>query len=360
MRFDIPLDSPVENVKHISFFVRIDSSKKGSLQARAFYGIQKENELQPIFLHGEGHEMQCPFSGFLHFKADEGTNIEETCSLEITDPGKEVSFSCTLYSVGFQQTGDYIFLPIEKITQTDGFAGVEPEKAEASLIPLFSLDTVEPVPAVIDYKEETVNFDNSQPFSDEYFFLYCHLGEQEIYNETNCELFLPKNHYLPGEPIVATYRNLYVKYDVNKVTIDVMFYLEGDRPGIDKSRDYVTLMFRDYNKGSSGAVLLPAEGARNYRNYLHGNYSAHIMQNYDDLVRPNFTRCRIQETRMNSKHLLPEPFSLLRQIGFRNRYVFEISTHKDWCCGVLCVILLFWEILNSACTEWLMFLSIWK
>lgn len=288
MRFEIPLDCPVEEIKHIHFFVRIDTSKKGPLQARAFLGSHEKVEMHPIFLHGSGSEVQCPFSGFLHFELAPNWNKqpERKCNLEIVSLDAQMPFTCTLYSAGVQLTNGYHFQSFEKITQTDGPENMEGELNEPALIPFFSLDAVQVIPTEVDKKKGTVSFDNQNSPSDEYIFLYCHLGEQEVYNETDCELFIPKNHYLPDEPIVATYRNLYDKYDVNLITIDLMFYLEGDRPGTDKSRDYVTLMFREYSKGSSGSVVLPAEGARNYRHYLHGNYTAHLMQNYDNLCPP--------------------------------------------------------------------------
>ena len=286
MRFDFSLDCPVEEIKYINLFIRIDTSEKGPLQARAFLGCQDEKELRPIFLHGEGNEIQAPFVGFLPFEFDHCSGLDNKCSFVITAQDPQTKFACTIYTIGVQQGYGLRFLPMAKMTQTEGPDHIGLEMSEPAIIPFFSLDMVQTIPSHIDRNQGTVTFSNENQSTDKYLFLYCHLGEQDVYNETDCEIFLPKNHYLPGEPIVATYRNLYNKYDLDTLTIDLLFYMEEDQPGISRSRDYVTLKFREYSKGSSGTVVLPIDGARNYVDYLPGNYTARLMQKYEDLCLP--------------------------------------------------------------------------
>ena len=285
MRFDIPVDCPAHEIKHFTFFVKIDISKKGPLQARAFLGCHQEVELHPVFPHGEGHEIPCPFSGFLSFQLREHGQLEEAkqCTLEILLPDEQIGIAATLYAVWVLCERRHLYLPCETVTKTEGVEHTTWETDEPASVPFLSLDHVETISGDVDLVNGSVCFQNTQPDSNEYIFLYCCLGKQEVYNETECSLFLPKNHYLSGEPIVATYRNLYDKYDVNKFFIDLMFYREGDRPGIDKSRDCITLKFCDYNRGSSGSAVFPADGARKYKDYLPGRYSAHLMQRYENI-----------------------------------------------------------------------------
>lgn len=287
MQFDFPVNYPAEQISHIDFFLRLQSPMRGQIQARAFFNNPEETELQPIFLHGEGNELISPFSGFVPFSVPKDyTGDLKNCTLILRPLNENMPFSCTIYSVLIHTRQEGIcFVSSKEISYTYKQEALYADPEEEALIPFLTMEDV----YMVSVKKEDfrcVYFDLNQTHPDEYLFLHQCLNRNDVYNETECELFLPKNHYLPGESIVATYRNLYPKTDLVNSTVDLMFYMEQDCPGINPSRDYVTLMFKEYNKGRAGSLVMPLEGARKYTDYLPGNYSAHLMQHYQDLCKP--------------------------------------------------------------------------
>ena len=287
MRFDFPVDYPAEQINYINFFLRLQSPVQGNIQARAFFDSPEGEELKPVFLHGEGNELISPFSGFVPFLVPDGhQDPMRNCTLILQPLNENMPFSCTVYSVMInKKVGGIHFVSGKEISYTYKQEALQENCEEEALIPFVVVDDVETVQTTVeDHRWVTVDLTCAQ--SEEYLFLHQRWEENDVCDDLACELFIPKNHYLPGEPIVATYRNVYPKNNLMNSTVDLMFYMEQDRPGIDNSRDYVTLMFRDYNKGSAGSLVMPAEGARKYTDYLPGNYSVHLMQHYRDLCEP--------------------------------------------------------------------------
>ena len=287
MQFEFPIKYPIEQIRIMNFFLRLQSPVQGPIQVRAFFNSPDGVELQPIFLHGTGNEILSPFSGFVPFSiAVKPERAAEKCILVLQPVDEQMHFTCTVYAVLVNNQVDGVQFPSsEQQSYTYPGGDLQEEPDEESLFPFQMIENVQVVdPVVEDANQVQFVLDSAQ--TDEYVLLHQSLKEQEVYSETESVLFLPKNHYLPKEPIVATYRNLFPKAKLGGGTVDIMFYLDTDRPGIDKSREYFTLMFKEYNKGRAGAISFPSEGARHYTDYLPGNYSAHLMYGYQDICAP--------------------------------------------------------------------------
>ncbi len=287
MQFEFPIECSIEPIRIINFFLRLQSPVQGSIQVRAFFDSPEGIELQPIFLHGAGNEILSPFSGFVPFSVTvKPERTVEKCILILQPVDERKPFTCTVYAVMVNNQVDEVqFLSSEQQSYAYKCGDLQEEQDEESLFPFQMIEDVHVVDIVVE-KSKWVQFDLDSAHPDEYVLLHQSLKEQEVYSETESVIFLPKNHYLPKEPIVATYRNLFPKAKLGGGTVDIMFYLDTDRPGIDKSREYFTLMFKEYNKGRAGAIPFPSGGARHYTDYLPGNYSAHLMYGYQDICAP--------------------------------------------------------------------------
>lgn len=287
MQFEFPIKYPIEQIRIINFFLRLQSPVQGPIRVRAFFDSPEGIELHPIFLHGAGNEILSPFSGFVPFSIMvKPERTVEKCILVLQPVDEQKHFTCTVYAVMVNNQVDEIqFLSSKQQSYTYKGGDLQEEHEEESLFPFQMIEDVQVVDTVVE-NANLVQFVLDPAQTDEYVLLHQSLKEQEVYSETESVLFLPKNHYLPREPIVATYRNLFPKAKLESGTVDIMFYLDTDRPGIDKSREYFTLMFKEYNKGRAGAISFPSEGARHYTDYLPGNYSAHLMYGYQDICVP--------------------------------------------------------------------------
>ena len=163
----------------------------------------------------------------------------------------------------------------------------------------FTVSSAEYLSMIKSKENGTVSFDIDNTDEHGYLLLYCGSAERELVGNDKCSLFVPKTNYCIDEPIVYTYRNLFSKYDSNTFMIDMLLYYEGDRPGIDRSRDYKTLLYHGIRCPFSATYSMPNDGARNFYSRMTGNYTLRMMQLYIDL-------CPLQAFTISEGHLRSE------------------------------------------------------
>lgn len=295
MQCYFPIEHSTEGVSFYSIFLRLTSRHGTQVRLRAFTNCTENPldgegiELIPTFFDGRDELVNCPYCGFLQFQVPETAWISKNRGfcLVIEPVVADTIVSCDIYALMLNgQFSGVQYLQIDSVHLKKGNTELLLEEFSRSFFPFFFIDSISTVEVDCLKGGNEAFFSLPDVGENEYVLLYKRPDKTDIYNKTACEIFIAKNHYLPNEPITVSYRNLYAKFNIHTTTVDLMFYLDGDRPGIDRSRDYVTLMFKEYCRGLSGAVTLPDDGARNYRTYIKGNYRLHLMHRYVDLCPP--------------------------------------------------------------------------
>ncbi len=226
--------------------------------------------------------LTLPFSGFLRFEIPESGRIQENAGIcLVLDWEGNHTVDVQIQDVFLNNTFNKPqFL---SINGGNGFYDT------------FPVEHVSVVPTRIAEQSGKVSFDVPGKGAHDYILLYKDLGDGEIFDETECRLFVPKTNYCLDEPITFTYKNVYLKYDVDIYMVDILLYLEGDKPGVHQSRDYVTVMYQERSRGLDGALSMPVDGARGYLNRISGHYTLRLMQKYEDL-------CPFQAFTISTKH----------------------------------------------------------
>lgn len=269
-------------------YVRIAVAQCGYVRISAYtdyHGEQGDAEsgffMQCLYGDGDG-KLPVPFEGFVRFAIPEEAIVAENAGL------------CVVFETDDEQmpvceVGDIL---LNNIFHRPQFISLE---YDGAVFPDFDLQSVEVVSTKVSESAETVSFNVPDRSDDDYILLYKGLGAAEVFDDTICRLFVPKKNYCLDEPISFTYRNAYFKYDVNLLMLEVLLYLEGDKPGIDQSRDYVTVMYQERRHGMNGFLSMPTDGARRYVNRIPGQYYLRFMQKYEEL-------CPCQDFTISKNH----------------------------------------------------------
>ena len=287
MRVEYTVKMPEEPIYSVSFFSYVYSPVKSKVRVRVFVGNNCEYELIPDFVSGSGDEIVIPFSGYICFVMPQSViglrEMKYTLIFDIIELTQYVD--CTVYALlahGRKQ-GCYD-LPIEPKRCIDN-ASLDKVQNSFSFQNL-SVHDVVPLCGVRDSKGEATLFDLRSIPKDSYLMVHSKESGNAPNEKVKCNLFLPKNHFSPTEPMIVSYSNVYAKLSLQLYTVSMHCYASGAKPGIDFTKDYATIMFKRYNRGKSGAIVFPEEGVRNYVVREPGNYTLHIHQAYRDLCPP--------------------------------------------------------------------------
>ena len=266
-----------QNHQYYDMYFRVAFKECGYVRVYAYTDYRNEQGERQIYgismpcLYGAGDGLiPAPFSGFVRFEIPEEARISENAGLcVIFETDDAIMPTC--------EVGDIL---LNNIFHRPQFISLE---YDGSVCPDFDLDKVDLVSAKISESTGTVSFDVSNYGEDDYILLYNSLGAAEVFDDSACRLFVPKTNYCLDEPIAFTYKNAYFKYNVNLYMLEVLLYLEGDRPGIDMSRDYITVVYQERSRGLNGMLSMPTDGARRYVDRIPGQYYLRFMQKYEEL-----------------------------------------------------------------------------
>ena len=287
--YNFPIVHSTQYHQYYDIYVRISAKGCGTVGMVAYTDYRGAQHggvpMQCLYGNGEGI-LTVPFDGFVRFVIPEDAKLQENAGLFIVfeTEGEDMP-TCGV--------GDIL---LNNTFHRPQFISLE---YDGSVCPEFDLEQVQVVPTKISETAETVSFDVPSCGEDDYILLYNSLGSTEVFDDTACRLFVPKTNYCLNEPITFTYRNAYFKYDVNLCMLEVLLYLEGDRPGTDMSRDYVTVMFQERSRGLNGTLSMPTDGARRYVNRIPGQYYLRFMQKYEEL-------CPCQAFTISKNHQVDE------------------------------------------------------
>ncbi len=281
----MPIKHSTANMKYYIVYYTCASSGDGVVRVSAFtdYSVDADEKLLGIPLICEqGDMVKAPSEGYLRFVIPPEGMLQQNmgfCLVAENDVETPPEFTVCeiLIDNDFRKP---LFLSLDHLR---GFG-----------MP-FPVNRAEFLHTEVSKEEGTVKFDIDNTDEHGYLLLYSGLGDTEVFDKAGCSLFVAKNNYCIDEPIVFTYRNLYVKYEPSIFMIDVLMYYEGDRPGIDCSRDYITLLYKQLRRGINNTFSMPNEGAREYYNRFTGNYRLRMMQVYQDL-------CPMQEFTITEEH----------------------------------------------------------
>lgn len=286
MKFEYIVHIPPESITSLAFFVRFYSPVQGKVRASAYLGNNREYTLLPFFTTRTGNLIPLPYSGYIHFAVPasmaETGEVKCTLILELAMPNDYAE--CVVYGMLLYSRTGAIY---DTYIATKHCVNNEFLESVSNICPNnLSVHDVRPLSGVLHAKERNLFFDLTSVSSDSYLMIHAKKSNNTPYEKTKCNLFLPKAHYRPEEPIVVSYSNIYAQRDVRLYGVSVHWYAAGAKPGIDITKDYVPLMFKQYNRGKSGSVTFPKDGVRNYTVHEPGRYSMHIHQAYQDLCTP--------------------------------------------------------------------------
>lgn len=284
----IPVLHTIRQMRYYDFYLSCTGSSCQTAEVSAYLNCrsqesESEKNVSLILISGtEGSLLRLPFTGFLRFEIPESARNAESSELTLVlEPENEEGLvTCEIQTILLNN--DYAcpwMLPLECLR----FCANRAEPSFGSTLPLFPITSAALVKMKISETQKTACFELPDVKPNEYVLLYKSLGEAELYDDTACRMFIAKNNYCPGEPVVLSYQNIYLKMSAYTAMVDILMYLDGDRPGIDRSRDFVTLMFQDYCRGFSGNISFPVDGSRVYYPFLPGHYTIRLMQAYQDL-----------------------------------------------------------------------------
>lgn len=222
--------------------------------------------------------ISIPFSGFLRFEIPEEGQLEENAGLciEINAP------ACTITHILLNNVYNKpVILSMEPL-RFGSYA--EYIQKPVLLFPIIAPSVVRPTAS----DEGSLQFDFLDLKENEYFLFYRKMGETDKYREEFCEIFLPKQNYLPNETITVSYRNVNdFEYRDGNAT-NIMFYMDGDIPGKTPSQEYVILKLSSYSRSPSGCVVIPRDGVRFNTEDASGlcacgHYYVRLLQKYQPL-----------------------------------------------------------------------------
>lgn len=268
--YKIPIVHNTINVQYYDIFVTCVSERATEVHVSAYTNFcgEQENEIQGTLMRGSTDTLQSPFSGFVRFEIPQAARLGENSGICIAVECDE-TITFTVYDV--------------LLNSDHGKPQIMFTNREQGRCASFDVDQASLVPINYSEKGNTLSFEVDTAGDDDYYLIYNSAGETEMFDETACRLFVPKTNYCLDEPIVFTYQNLYLKYDADIYMVEVLMYLDGDKPGINQSRDYVTLLYQARNRGLNGTLCTPNDGARGYYTRIPGAYTLHLMQRYEDL-----------------------------------------------------------------------------
>lgn len=286
MKFEYIIHIPPESITSLAFFVRFYTPGRGKIHTRAYLGNNREYPLLPCFTSGKGDFIPIPYGGYVHFVVP--TAMTETgdmkCTLVLDSITPNDYVECVVYGMLLYSRTGAIY---DTHIATKHRVNNEFLERISNICPNnLSVHDVHPLSGVTHSKEHNVRFDLTSVSNDSYLMLHTKKLNNMPYTKTKCNLFLPKNQYLPDEPIVVSYSNIYTQRDVSFFGVSVHWYAEGAKPSVDMTKDYVPLMFKQYNRGKSGSVTFPKDGVRNYKVREPGRYTMHIHQAYQNLCTP--------------------------------------------------------------------------
>ena len=268
--YKIPIVHNTINVQYYDIFFTCTAEQATDVRIYAYtlFGGEHDKEIQGISMRGSIDTVQLPFSGFVRFEIPQEARLSENSGLCV-----EISSDrAVVFTVGD------VLLNSDSGKPQILFTNREQDSCAA-----FNIDQVSLVPVNYSEKNNTLSFAVDTAGDDDYYLIYNSSGETEMFDETACRLFVPKTNYCLDEPIIFTYQNIYLKYDADIYMVEVLMYLDGDKPGVMPSRDYVTLLYQARNRGLNGALCTPNDGARGYYTRIPGEYTLHLMQKYEDL-----------------------------------------------------------------------------
>ena len=274
--YKFPIVHSTQFNQYYDVYIRAYSKQCANVQVSTYTDYRGEvgdNALvQTACLFGNGDGiLSVPFEGFVRFEIPEAAQIQENAGLLVVFEYDDSAADSTF------EVGDIL---LNNDFHRPQFSSLE---YDGAVLPDFDLQSAEIVSAKISETAEKVSFAVPNRGESDYILLYSSLGSAEVFDDTACHLFVPKANYCLNEPISFTYRNAYFKYDVNTYMLEVLLYLEGDRPGIDMSRDYITVMYQERRHGLNGSLSMPTDGARRYVNRIPGQYYLRLMQRYEEL-----------------------------------------------------------------------------
>ncbi|MBP3392594.1 MAG: helix-turn-helix transcriptional regulator [Clostridia bacterium] len=274
--YKFPIIHSTQFQQFYDVYIRACSKQCANVRVSAYTDFREDQgesagcAMRCLYGAGDGI-LPVPFEGFIRFEIPEAGQIQENAGLhfvfEYDGVEEDTSF----------KVGDIL---LNNVFHRPQFISLE---YDGAVLPEFDLQNVETVSTKVSESGGTVSFAVPERGEQDYILLYNSLGTAEVFDETACCLFVPKTNYCLEEPISFTYRNAYFKYDVNTYMLEVLLYLEGDRPGIDMSRDYVTVMFQERRHGLNGMLSMPTDGARRYVKRIPGQYYLRMMQKYEEL-----------------------------------------------------------------------------
>lgn len=269
--YKIPVVHNTINMQYYDIFITCTAKAPVSeVQVSVYTHFQGEQgeTIQGILLNGAVKTIHLPFSQFIRYEIPPEARLVENSGLCIEISGAGMAH-CAI--------GDVL------LNSDSGKPQILFFNREQGTLPCFGVEQVSLVPTQLSEKDNLLSFSVEHTGEDDYYLLYNSAGEMEMFDETACRLFVPKTNYCLDEPITFTYQNLYLKYDADLFMVEVLLYLDGDKPGIQPSRDYVTLLYQARNRGLNGALCTPNDGARGYFTRIPGQYTLHLMQKYEDL-----------------------------------------------------------------------------
>ena len=213
-----------------------------------------------------------------------------------------------------------------------------PVPCEVSQVSLFPVASTEFVTPELSAEDGNLRFRFDHLQADEYLLFYRNVNQGEYFKEDICEIFLPKKHYMPGEAVTVSYRNVYdFEQGKAKNATNVMLYKHGDVPGIVPSQEYVILNLASICRSSSGVVVFPRDGVRFLGenatgHYVEGQYVMRLLQKYQPLCPEQALTITdtVSETWLNTP--LPAGLFYIKAANVKGDVVFADTTEKQLTC----------------------------
>ncbi len=269
----VPVTHGTTRMRYYDIYLQLSSKRHCALRIFAYTNYRGEHNgvidgvlLETVYPDGDG-TLFAPYSGHLRFVIPKAGQVAENAGICLVIESK-CSVQCVVQDILLNDVfGKPCFLHLTR----------------GGTCQPFLLEKVSCVATTVLEDRGLAAFDVPATGPQDYLLLYQAFGKGETREENHCSLFLPKTNYCLDDPIVFSYRNVYFKFDVNTFSTDVLLYLNGDKPGIDPSKEYVTVMYQEKNRGLDGSFAFPIDGFRYYCNYIPGDYTLRLMQNYTSL-----------------------------------------------------------------------------